>query len=249
MELQSLLLCRDPETLRLFRRVLGDMGVGAEVATAAESALERLGKHKFDAVIVDCDDVAGGGDVLMAVQHSPSSKRAITIAVINGATNLQTAFQMGAHFVFDKPVTLERVLRALRAAYSFMVTEQRRYFRHAVDSSAYLSFGVVKQLACKVTNVSEGGMAIALTEPISPSWAVEISLELPGVPETLAIKGESAWSDGKGNVGIRFIHVPADSKRALRKWLAERIEKTGAHTVPDKRHATDAKGSLPRVAI
>jgi CheY-like chemotaxis protein len=233
MVLKSLLLCGDPDTLRVFRRALDDLGIGAEVATAAPSALERLDRDKFDAVIVDCD-VSGGAEVLTRIQQSPSNKRAVAIAVINGTTNMRAAFDMGAHFALDKPITLERAQRSLRAAHGFMVTEHRRYFRHAVETKAYLSFGVVKQLPCKVTNLSGGGMAIALGEQISPSWAVEICFELPGIPETLEVKGEFAWSDGKGNAGIRFTYIPIDSKRWLGKWLSERIADADTIRTPSK---------------
>ena len=224
MVLQSLLLCRDPDMLRIFRRALDDLGIGLDVATTAESALDRLNRNKFDAIIVDCDDVAGGADVLTGIQQAPSNKRALAIAVINGATSMRAAFEMGAHFALDKPGTLERMQRALRAAHGFMVTEQRRYFRHAVDARAYLSFGVVKELACKVTNISDGGMAVVLTEQISPSWAVEVRCQLPGIPDMLEMKGEFAWSDGRGKAGIRFIYIPAESKRLLGKWLVERMK-------------------------
>jgi len=233
MVLQSLLLCRDPDTLRIFRRALDDLGTSLEVATAAESALERLNRDKFDAIIVDCDDVVGGADVLAGIQHAPSNKRAIAIALINGATSMRAAFDMGAHFALDKPVTLERALRALRAAHGFMVTEQRRYFRHAVNTKGYLTFGVVKELACKVTNISDGGMAVALSEQVSPSWAVDVRLELPGVPDLVEMKGEFAWSDGKGNAGIRFVHLPAESKQSLGKWLDERMKEAGGAHTPD----------------
>ena len=107
-----------------------------------------------------------------------------------------------------------------------MMTEQRRYFRHAVDTRAFLSFGVVKDLACKVTNVSGGGMAIALAEQISASWMVDVRFELPGIPEMLEVKGEFAWSDGEGHAGIRFVYVSIDTKRWLGKWLSERIDES-----------------------
>jgi len=233
MMLQSLLLCRDPDTLRVFRRALDDLGIGLEVATAAESALERLDRNKYDAIIVDCDDVAGGTNVLAGIQQAPSNKRAIAIALINGTTSMRAAFEMGAHFALDKPVTLERVLRSLRAAHGFMITEQRRYFRHPVSTKAYLSFGVVRDLGCNVTNVSDGGMAIALGEHITPGWAVDVRLELPGTSDIVEVKGEFAWSDGKGNAGIRFVYLPIESKRLLGRWLGERVKQAGADPILD----------------
>lgn len=221
MGLQSLLLCRDPAVLRIFRRALDDLGVGIEVCSAAESALERLERIKFDAVIVDCDDVAGGQDVLTAIQKAPSNKRAIALALIS-ATTMRSAFEMGAHFALDKPLTLERATRALRAAHGFMVAEQRRYFRHSVDTQAWLTFGAAKQLACKLTNISDGGMAVSLSEPVTPGADVEVRFELPTVSDRLNVKGEFAWADGKGNAGIRFVHVPGETKKALGRWLADR---------------------------
>jgi CheY-like chemotaxis protein len=240
MGLESLVVCRDPDTLRVFRRALDDLGIAVEVATVAESALDRLRKGRFDAVIVDCDDVAGGTEVLTSIQLSPSNKRAIAIAVTNGNTSMRAAFGMGAHFAMDKPVTLERASRSLRAAQGFMVAEQRRYFRHAVDTKAYLSFGMVKQLACKVTNLSEGGMAVTLAQQISPGWTVDVRVELPGTGEELEVKGEFAWSDGKGGAGIRFIYVPIDSKKCLGRWLAARgetAEPAVTHSGPNDRRS------------
>jgi len=241
MVLQSLLLCREQETVRLFHRALDDLGIAVEVASVASSALEVLDTSKFDAVIVDCDDVAGGSEVLLGIQQSPSNKRAIAIALINGATSMRAAFEMGAHFALDKPITLERAMRSLRAAHGFMVAEQRRYFRQPVDTNGHLSFGVVKHLPCKVTNVSEGGMAVALREQVSPNWMVEVRFDLPGIPETLEIKGEFAWADGKGHAGIRFVYVPMDSKRWLGKWLAERVEED---ETADSRSKTRSRRSL-----
>ena len=224
MELKALLVCRDAETLRVFRRALEDLEIAIEVAPAATVALELLETSKFDAIIVDCDDVAGGTEVLTEIPQSPSNKRAMVMAVINGATTMRAAFELGAHFAVEKPVSMERASRALRAAHGFMVTEQRRYFRHAVDASARLTFGAVKNLTCKLTNLSSGGMAVALSEQIIPSSGVDVRFELPGLSETLELKGEFAWWDGEGHAGIRFITVPMDSKRWLSKWLAERIE-------------------------
>jgi CheY-like chemotaxis protein len=228
MELKCLLLCRDADTIRVFRRALEDLEVLVEECKAATAALDLLDTRKFDAIIIDCDDVAGGTEILTGIQESPSNKRAIVVAVINGPTTMRSSFEMGAHFALEKPVSFERVSRALRAAHGFMVTEQRRYFRHAVDTRAFLSFGVVKDMACKITNISGGGMAVALAEQISSSWMVDVRFELPGIPEMIEAKGEFAWSDGEGHAGIRFVYVSIDSKRWLGKWLSERIEEKEA---------------------
>jgi len=234
MLLRALLVCRDPDTLRVFRRALGDLEIEVEVSTAASSALERLDKYKFAAIIVDCGDVAGCTEVLTRIQQTPSNKGAIAIALINDTASTRTIFDTGAHFALNKPITWERVSRALRATHGFMVTEHRRYFRHSVGTTAYLSFGVVKQLPCTVTNISDGGMAVTLSEQMSVRWAVDVRFELPGIPEMLEVKGEFAWSDGGGQAGIRFIYVSIESKRRLGKWLSQQIEEPDTGRTPGK---------------
>lgn len=241
MALQSFLLCRDPETLRLMRRALDDLGITVEVCADAEAASDRLAQHKFDTVIIDCDDLHGATDVLKRLSKATNNKRAIALAVVNGITNLRSAFEMGAHFVLDKPISLERATRSLRAAQGFMIAEQRRYFRHPVDTPVYLTFGDVKRLRCDATNISEGGMAVKMAEALGCPWKVELSFDLPGVRETLEAKGEFAWADAEGRAGIRFLHLAADSRKALAKWLEGRVEQEGGAASP-----TDSADRIPQ---
>jgi len=66
MTLEALLVCRDPETLRVLRSALGKLDITVEVCTGAEAASEILSAKKFDAIIIDCDDMhqMGAGFVL-----------------------------------------------------------------------------------------------------------------------------------------------------------------------------------------
>jgi CheY-like chemotaxis protein len=242
MALLSLLLCREPDNLRLFRRALDDVAINLEVVSVCDVALDKLSRQKYDAVIVDCDDIKGAPEILQGIQKAASNKRAIALAIVNGQTTMRQAFEMGAHFVLEKPLNLERVGRVLRAAQGFMIAEQRRYFRHAVDFAVFLTFGCVKHLPCSATNISEGGMAVKLAEAIGSNWDVEVRFDLPGVRDRLEAKGEFAWTDSEGRAGIRFVHLPSDSKRALTHWLAERLEEaTHAGVLPSPPPANTRK--------
>jgi hypothetical protein len=70
-------------------------------------------------------------------------------------------------------------------------------------TTAYLTLGNVKQLACTTTNLSEGGVALDIKEPIGEAPRVEVRFDLPGVGSRLEAHGEFAWSDGKAHTGIR----------------------------------------------
>lgn len=57
MTLESLLLSRDSEVLRIIRPTLEKLSIDVEVCQEAKKATEILISEKFDAVIVDCDDL------------------------------------------------------------------------------------------------------------------------------------------------------------------------------------------------
>ncbi len=223
MALVALLLSRDPDAIRIFRRALDELAVELEVCTRAEAARARLGEQKFDAVIVDCDDLALGLEVLESVAKTSSNKRAIALAVINGITSMREAFELGAHFVLEKPLSVERAGRSMRAALGFMYAEQRRYFRFPVQCPVVLKLREAKQLSGTATNVSEGGLALRLDEPIAGQDQIDLCFRLPSMAEPVEAKGEFVWLDGKGNAGIRFLHLPMESRRTLMRWLADQV--------------------------
>ena len=94
--LESLLLSRDPDVFRVLRPTLEKLSIDVEVCQEAKKASEILISEKFDAVIVDCDDMPGGVEVLEGLRATPSNQNSVTFAVVNGKkTTTQQAFNMG----------------------------------------------------------------------------------------------------------------------------------------------------------
>ena len=54
---------------------------------------------------MDCDDLKGALSVLESLRKSASNKNSVTFAILNGSTTTQQAFQMGANFVLQKPIS------------------------------------------------------------------------------------------------------------------------------------------------
>src|SRR4029077_5393435 len=104
MPLESLLLSRDPEVIRVLQPALEKLSIDVEVCRGVSSGQEILRTEKFDAIIVDCDDLKGALSVLGGLRKSASNKNSVTFAILNGSTTTQQAFQMGANFVLQKPI-------------------------------------------------------------------------------------------------------------------------------------------------
>jgi DNA-binding response OmpR family regulator len=223
MTLEALVVSRDPDTLRVLRSALGKLDVTVEVCTGTEAASEILAAKKFDAIIIDCDDMHGGIGVLQQVRKERSNKTSVTFAILNGVTDVRTVFQMGAGFVLQKPITITNALRSFHAAYGLMHRERRRYFRLPVEIPVTLTFGRSQEIKVTASNLSEGGMAVQGATSL-PSEVVRVQFALPGTDITLSPKAELAWSDASGRGGIRFLELTANAREQLENWLLQKME-------------------------
>lgn len=224
MTLDSLLLSQDPELVRVIRPTLEKLSIEVEVCHEARKAADILISDKFDAVIVDCDDLKGGLAVLQGLRGTPSNKNSVTFAILNGKrTTTQEAFGMGANFVLQKPISALNAARCFHAALNFMVRERRRYFRHPVKMLVGIVLGD-KTINATSTNLSESGIALMLHEAMPKGAMPRLQFILPQTSAKMEVEAEVVWADIKGRAGLRFHDLPKSSQEQLENWLDERLE-------------------------
>jgi len=222
--LESLVLSQDTELVRVIRPTLEKLSIDVEVCHEARAGADILITDKFDAVIVDCDDLSGGLAVLEGLRSTPSNKNSVAFAVLNGKrTTMQEAFGMGANFVLQKPISSLNASRCFHAALNFMIKERRRYFRQPVKMAVQLVFEG-KTLNATSTNISEGGLALMLREAPPKGAAPRLKFSLPDTKINMEVEAEVAWVDVKGLAGFRFHNVPPSSQAQLEKWLDDQLE-------------------------
>lgn len=225
MTLESLLLSQDPELVRVLRPTLEELSIEVELCEKAATGANVLGSNKFDAVIVDCDDLIGGLELLKGIRSTPSNKNSVAFAVLNGNhTTTKDAFGMGASFVLQKPITALNASRCFHAALNLMLKERRRYFRQPVKVPVKLNLDG-KVLLATSTNISEGGLAVILPAPLPKGAVPRLKFALPGSDIHIDVAAEVAWVDGKGFVGLRFQHLPKSSQTELDHWLDTHMER------------------------
>jgi CheY-like chemotaxis protein len=227
MALQALLLSRDPEVHRTIRRVLDTANIDLEVCNHPDHAREALGRRKFDALLVDCDDTDKGPEVLQELRQGKSNKSCIAFALVHGKTSVQQAFQIGANFVLDKPISVERATRSVRAAQGLIMRERRRYHRHLLRASGTILVDSGAELPISITNISEGGISIECARQLDQGGAANLKFTLPGAKKVLEIKGEVIWSNPEGQAGIRYQVLSIDVKKELDAWLDKRTTALG----------------------
>ena len=221
MTLRVLLLCRDVHVLAILPRLLERAGIRVERCSSAPQAIERLAHNKYEAVMVDCDDLASATEVLKAARTAPSNRRALTLTLMKGSD--PSAAGLGATFQLEKPLVAERAMRVLRAAYGMMLQERRRYQRLPSNQVVHLSYDSVLNQKAVMLNLSQGGVALRGVSGLPARHPVLLRFSLPGETHSIEAQAETTWSTGE-RVGVKFLKLSANSQKRLDLWLGLRLE-------------------------
>lgn len=239
MGLQSLVFCSDEKIVRVLRRVLSDLEINAEHCSTTDAAVRKLTRLRYEAVIVDCADPDSAGLILRSARSAPCNKRAIAVALVDGATALGSAFELGAHFVLYKPISTERAKASFRAARALMKRERRRNTRVPVEIPVTLIFdNGTGQQRTSTTDVSEGGMAIKLSKR-QKTASIRVEFTLPGAEASMQCKAEVAWEGSSQQAGIRFVDMTPEARDQLKAWLNQHSEEPEKDDPPVSCKLTD----------
>jgi len=219
MGLECLIVTSDPTLLGHVQTTLGTHGASLDLRQDSASALELASRRHLDGVVIDCDDVPGGREALTQIRNSPANNHSLILAVVNGSTSAEAALDLGANFILSKPIQQTQLRNVLDIAIPKMEREHRRYFRYDVDLPVRFRNPLGQSFTAKMKNVSEGGLAIKLVNPVRLQGVVVVEFELPSVePQTFHAKAEVVWTDSFV-MGLRFLYVGKDSGVALQAWL------------------------------
>src|SRR5262249_22548117 len=154
---------------------------------------------------------------LEELRRGKMNKSVIAFALLNDRAAMKSAYEAGANFVLQHPVSADAVTRSLRAAHGLILRERRRYHRHRVKGTAYLVLGSDQELQAEIINVSEGGMSAKVRQMTKqkPAGAVKIRFSLPDSAVEVEGKGEISWCRDDGRMGIRFTQLRHASRSEL----------------------------------
>ena len=219
MSLQSLVFCPDEKIVRVLRRVLSDLEIAVERCSDADSAIRKLTRQRFEAVIVDCSDEDVASQVLKSARSAPCNKRAVAVAIVDGTTKLRSAFELGAHFVLYKPISSERAKASFRAVRALMKRERRRNIRVAIEIPVTLTLKDGGQQRAVTSDLGEGGIAIQSSQRPKKMGPMSIQFALPGTSHIVKCMGEVAWENAGRQTGIRFVDLSPETRDRLKAWI------------------------------
>jgi DNA-binding response OmpR family regulator len=226
MTLSAMIVSSDWQEVSVFECILGSLRIDVDVESELRLAWIRLAKTKVDTVIVDCD-LSGSDGFLRQVQHEIRPDCA-PVVIVSGSKKRDQLHATGASFAVEKPVSVEQAVHTLSAARNMILQGRLRYHREALDVPVSLTCDSKKPVAAHLLNLSQGGIRVHLQRPAPLSGEVGIDFCLPGTELPLQARGEVAWTDKKGNAGIRLVEISDSMKRNLQLWLERQFFQTPA---------------------
>jgi hypothetical protein len=220
MTLSSMVVSRDWQEVSVLECILGGLHMDVAVESEPQRALARLAKSKVDALIVDCD-LNGTGQLFCELQRETPRARTVPLVIMGGPQGRRDMEGTGAMFAFDKPISVEQAVRTLSAARNMILDGRLRYHRAGLEVPVTLSGPNRKRGEAQLINLSQGGLQVRVEEGFDPSESSRVSFALPGTNCGMKAEVEVAWSDNRGNVGIRFVKMASEMKHTLRLWLAQ----------------------------
>jgi CheY-like chemotaxis protein len=219
VSLEFILVSNDYPTLTAVSASVKQLGAALTFAPNAESARSSIERRKIDAVFVD-NEVSGALELIESIRKGASNSKAVIFACVADSRETTLALSAGANFVVKKPVTAEGVTLHLTIAKDLMMSEHRRYFRHPVSLHVLLKDEHGQQHG-KMTDLSEGGMAVRTATTLKQSSPVEFAFDL-SLGASLTGKGQVAWTNMEGMAGIIFRFFHGAGQNQLGSWLNAR---------------------------
>jgi hypothetical protein len=220
MTLSSMVVSRDWQEVSVLECILGGLHMDVAVESEPHRALSRLSNSKIDALIVDCD-LNGTGQFFRELQREVPRANTVPLVIMGGPQGKHDMEGTGAMFAFDKPISVEQAVRTLSAARNMILDGRLRYHRAGLEVPVTLTGRNQRRAGGQLINLSQGGLQVRVEEGFDAAEASRISFDLPGTKCGVKAQVEIAWSDNRGNVGIRFVKMASQVQNTLRLWLAQ----------------------------
>jgi CheY-like chemotaxis protein len=217
--LTALLVSSSEKLQRLIRRVLSDLEIQVVSCPDGETAIQKVTRQRFEAVLIDFSDTVAADQVIRALQLAPGNKRAVVVAFVDPEVPLKSAFARGAHFVLHKTLSAERTKSSFRAVRALMKRERRRNQRVPLEISVKCLWLDKPPLTCQSVDLGEGGMALCLSNSAPSQGVVQLSFFVPQALDAIKVGAEVAWRNPQGIVGMRFTDISPEARQQLKHWL------------------------------
>lgn len=216
--MKALILAHDEEMLIIFSHLLHEQGIDVRKCSLESEALRQLSSEKFEAIVLDFDQIADCPDLLKKLPRA--NENVLLIAIASGdQKEANAAVRAGVTFVVQRPLVPTEIREVLRVAYGRMLRESQRYFRLAVALPVSIRKRSGEVLQCTSLNLSQTGMAVNNPFKFMPGESVNIAFAIPNTDVFVSAEGKVIWDDKHGKTGLSFECTSPSAQSRYYEWL------------------------------
>ena len=240
MALDGLLFSEDAEILSNMDRVLEAFAISTKVALSMKEAETLLERQPFDVIFIDYKDKKTASAVVRMVRESKLNHQAMMMSITDEGEALKSAFADGVRLSMPRPKTVDQAMRCLKPSYTFMLLQRQKSIRFDISIPIQLTTARGQHIKGMVTNLSETGVALTLTQDVRLGEKVTIAFHLPDNKFEMSVTGRVVWSS-EGKAGLGFSSLCNTEQTALQQWVTEQIRSNNVkHPVLSLRSRTPA---------
>lgn len=213
--LKALIIGQDPEMISIFSHVFREKGVEAQKSFLPSAALGQLASAKFQALVLDCDQV-DCGEIL---KNLPRPNERVLVIAVTSENKKERASLAGISFLVERPLTPQQVREVLRTAYGRMLRDGQQYFRLTAELPVSIRRASGAVLQCTTVNLSQAGMAVKTSSSFIAGEPVNIAFAIPNTDIVLSAEGKVIWDDKHGKTGINFQCDSSSAQFRYHEWL------------------------------
>jgi PilZ domain len=220
--MKALVVTRDAEMVGIFSHLF--RGVYMEVCKciSESDAVERLSSEKFEALVLDVDNVAESATILNALKETRPNNHLVVFAVASNEQAKETASAFPT-FNIERPLVPSRIRDLLARVHGRMLRDRQAYFRVAVELPVSIRRGSGELSQSTTFNLSQSGMAITSPHLLEVGEQVTLGFAIPNSDLFVSAKGTVIWDDGHGKAGIHFECSSSSAKVRFFEWLHDQF--------------------------
>ena len=216
----ALVLLPEEQALFMAKRVLQGFGIKVHAAATLAEAEQVLRSTRLDLAICDLDVPRAQEFALL---QPATHWRGVSVGLMSSARFDQPGNRR-VQLRLPKPVTVDMLVRSLKASYSSMAQQRIVTYRHTVP--ARLVSGTLNHRGWQrtlhqvsVLNVSQTGLCLSAAEPLPHGASLTMSLVLPECSFSVHTSGNIVWSHSSGRTGVAFDRLPCPELKKLHERL------------------------------
>ena len=212
---EFLVISSDIAAYKTITRSLNKINPVVDYTSGIATAKAFIERRKIDGIFLDTE-LEGAVDLVKSLRQGGSNRNSVVFACARSGEDAAPLLNGGINFVLYKPLLANAVLDALDSASSLIVAERKRYSRYQLMVPVMIRLREEEQKAI-TSNVSRGGMAVRCQRVYEPGSPIQFTFDVPGAE--IEGRGEVAWANTDGVMGIKFYLLGEQNKRALSTWL------------------------------